>query len=293
MVAFGFLSLAAACSAPEGIEIHGHRGCRGYLPENSLEGFVFALRSGVPVLEMDVVISGDGAVVVSHEPWLNSTICLDQMGLPIPDSLAKAFNLFQMPYETIAQCDCGSLGHPDFPNQRPMKAPKPLLHDVIAHLEALCEKDYLAHPTYSIELKSTPETDGVFHPNPAVFVEKVLRVIAKNGVRERVVIQSFDPRILKALRKQNPRIKTSYLTEDPGDSPEKAMATLGFKPTIYSPYYKHVNPDMVTACNALGVKLIPWTINDPNTMQELMAMGVNGIITDVPLQLFEILNIPY
>lgn len=286
----GFL---AACSDPVGLEIHGHRGCRGYFPENSMEGFLFALRAGVPTLEMDVVIAGDGAVVVSHEAWLNPTICLDPKEQPIPDTLPPVFNLYQMPYATIASCDCGSLGHPKFPNQKKIKTAKPLLNDVLAKLESVCTKEYLAHPVYSIELKSAPETAGLYHPNPAEFVAKVLQVVSKYKVRERVVIQSFDPSILIALRKQAPRIKTSYLTENPTETLENAIAVLGFKPTVFSPNYLQVTPEMVATCRAEGVKLIPWTVNDPTEMRHLIALGVNGIITDVPLQLFEILNIPH
>jgi glycerophosphoryl diester phosphodiesterase len=279
------------CSRSVPIEIHGHRGCRGLMPENSMAAMLHALEIGVPTLEMDVVISADGQVLLSYEPWLNPTICLNPQGDTIPQDSGQYWNLYKMPYDEIALCDCGSLKHPDFPEQKRRTVHKPLLREIFNTLEKTANERFLAPSFYSIELKSDPETDGIFHPDPEVFVELVLQEVFDAGVADRTIIQSFDWRILLETKILAPNIAISFLVENP--NPEFAMdyRALGFTPNVYSPNYKSVTPEMVAHCREQGMKLIPWTVNNQEDMRRLIQMGVDGIITDYPNRLFLVLGL--
>jgi glycerophosphoryl diester phosphodiesterase len=288
---FCALLLSMSCSKQHPIEIHGHRGIRGHMPENTMSGMLYAQQLGVPTLEMDVVISADGEVLLSHEPWLNPIICLDPDGNHILQDSGKFWNLYKMPYEDIAKCDCGSLKHPDFPEQKRRPTKKPLLREILTTLEAVTRERFLAPLHYNIEIKSNPETDDLFHPKPEEYVETVLRVVYDAGVANRTIIQSFDWRILLETKILAPDIQTSFLVERPSEGFVLDYKALGFNPNIYSPYYKTVTEEMVSHCNAAGMKLIPWTVNQPEDMRRLIKLGVDGIITDYPDRLFLVLGL--
>ncbi len=263
-------------------EIHGHRGCRGLLPENTLPGFLHALALGVDALEMDVVLSADGQVVVSHEPWLSAAICLDPTGQAINPARERDFNLFRLPYATIRACDCGQRGHPVFPLQKSQTgAFKPLLREVLAAAET---KRWPVPPRYSIELKSSPAGDGVYHPAPAAFAAAVLAVLQLfEAALWRVTLMSFDARILRAVRQQAPHLATCLLSED-GRPWLASIAGLGFVPTTFGPDYQSVQPAAVRELRRRhpGLRLVPWTVNEPVAMRRLAALGVDGLTTDYP-----------
>ena len=117
-------------------EIHGHRGCRGLLPENTIPGFLYAIDLGVDALEMDVVMNGESDLVVSHEPFISPRICLDPEGNEIPEEMVEQINIYTMSQDSIERFDCGMKPHPKFPNQKKISATKPLLKDVIDTVEA-------------------------------------------------------------------------------------------------------------------------------------------------------------
>ena len=129
---FAFTEMTYAQPA---LDIQGHRGARGLMPENTVPSFIHALTLGVTTLELDVVVSRDSQVVVSHEPFLSSTICLSPDGKAIPVEEEKRYNLYQMDYDDIRRADCGSKGNPRFPEQRKMAVAKPLLTEVIDSVE--------------------------------------------------------------------------------------------------------------------------------------------------------------
>ena len=260
------------------LDIQGHRGCRGLLPENTIQAFIKALEIGVTTLEMDVVISKDGQVVVSHEPLLNPEICLDTLGNLITD---QNHNLYQMDYEQIAKCDCGSKGHPRFPEQQSMSSSKPLLSDVIKAVEWHIKSYTQLEVDYNIEIKSTKEGDGVYHPNPEVFSTIVYELIDRYLPMERVVLQSFDFRVLQYWHKKYPKVRLAALVEN-----EKSIATnlanLGFLPNIYSCDYQLLSQENVNELHQKGIKVIPWTVNEKEKMETLVSWGVDGLITDYP-----------
>ncbi|MBU6119800.1 glycerophosphodiester phosphodiesterase family protein [Hymenobacter siberiensis] len=264
-------------------ELHGHRGCRGLRPENTLPSLLHALALGVDVLEMDVIISADYQVVVSHEPWLNPAICLDLEGQPIESSPTPRFNLYQMPYATIRQCDCGLRRHPAFPEQVSEPAHKPLLREVLAAAEVVARPAGRPPIRYAIEIKSAPDGDNIFHPTPDYFLSLVLAEINKARVSARATVLCFDPRILRLAHQRQPDLATCLLLE--ADQPWLAsIQALGFVPTTLGPDFATVTAASVQQVRSLypSLRLVPWTVNQPADMMQLIALGVDGITTDYP-----------
>lgn len=272
-----------ACTVTEremnNIDIQGHRGARGLAPENSVPAFLMATRMGVTTLELDLVVSKDGRLVVSHEPYFSSVFCLDPKGSTIPSD--SVINIYQMTYEEIEQYDCGSKGNPNFPDQQLLTAPKPLLENVIEAVESEVETLGRASIYYNIELKTTKETDTTFHPVPAEFSDLVYEALSKKGILGRVTIQSFDFRTLQYFHKKYPEVRLALLIENEL-SWEENIDSLGFTPHIYSCYYPLLSKEIVSAIKAAGMKVIPWTINDVAEMEKQLEWEVDGIITDYP-----------
>jgi glycerophosphoryl diester phosphodiesterase len=266
-----------------GFDIQGHRGCRGLLPENTIPAMMKALDLGVTTLEMDVVITKDKKVVLSHDQWFAQEITTKPDGTYMGEREERKFNIYWMTYEEVKTFDVGMKPHPRFPQQQKMKVVKPLLSELIDSVRQYMMTSKRAFPDYNIETKSNPEFDGVFQPKPEEFVELLMGVIKEKGIEEHVIIQSFDFRTLQYLHQHYPAIKTAMLIEDfDKRSLEDQLKVLGFTPTIYSPDYSLVNKDLLKRCHQQNIKIIPWTVNDKETIGKLKAMGVDGIITDYP-----------
>ncbi|MEF8866876.1 MAG: glycerophosphodiester phosphodiesterase family protein [Salinibacter sp.] len=267
---------------PNGFDLQGHRGARGLVPENTIPAFRRALELGVTTLEMDVVVSADGVVVVSHEPWMARAKCLTPDGAPIPEGEARAHKIYEMSYERIASYDCGRTLE-DFPEQESVSAPKPRLRDVLQMAETYDDTHDRGPVFYNIETKSRPDWDGTLHPEPETFVRRVLAVVTAAGVAPRTTIQSFDPRTLEAAHRQNATVRIALLVGRAGNQGlDDNLTTLSFVPDIYSPNAELVDDALVSAVHNRGLALVPWTVNDPDAMTRLIRLGVDGLITDYP-----------
>ena len=271
------------------IEVHGHRGCRGLRPENTLPAFLHATRLGVDVLEMDVVLSADGEVVVSHEPWFAAAICRDPAGRTIDSTHEQQHKIYRLPYAAIRAYDCGSTRHPDFPQQQLEAAPKPLLREVFVAVEQLAAR--LGRPAvqYSIEIKCSPTGDGIDHPLPGPMVAAVGAVVRAANVAGRVRLLSFDKRVLQAARQQLPALPLCLLVEDLRPLPVH-LIELGFVPAIYGPMQELVTPILAAEAGALAMQLVPWTVNTEVDMRRLLQLPVSGITTDYPDCLLRLLG---
>ena len=284
-----FISAALAvifmqCSNSENLpnpDLEGHRGARGLYPENSIPGFIHALDLGVTTLEMDVVISADGKVVVSHEPFMSPEICILDDDSISPEQAEKEYNIYRMDYSRIMEFDCGSKPHPRFPEQKKIAVSKPLLKDVIDSAEAHAGESGRMLPWYNIETKCTPDGDGVHHPPPGEFTDRLMEVIREAGISDRCIIQSFDIRTLQHLHKEDAPVLLSLLIYN-NRTPEKNIEELGFTPDIYSPYHPFVDENLVEFCHSRSMKVVPWTVNDLREMRKLMKLGVDGLISDYP-----------
>lgn len=270
------------------IDKQGHRGCRGLMPENTIPAFLKAIDLGVNTLEMDVVFTQDNLAILSHEPFFNHEITTLPNGEFVLEADEKALNIYKMPYSEVVKYDVGLKAHPRFPEQLKIKAQKPLLSQLIDMVEKYVKSNTKKAIFYNIETKTTPQTDGIFHPKPKEFVDLLMAIILEKKIEKRVIIQSFDSRTLHYLHKIHPEIKTALLVEDFNKKEfSQQIIDLGFTPTIYSPAYELVTQKLVEECKTKKVKLIPWTVNDVENIKTLVKIGVDGIITDYPNLFFE------
>lgn len=265
------------------INIQGHRGCRGLLPENTIEAFKKAIELGVNTIELDIAVSKDTIVVVSHEPFMSRTICLDVNGNEIPVKDDKKYNLYQMTFDSIKQFDCGTKKHSRFPKQEKLKTYKPSLDEVIKS-----SKELNPDIKFNIEFKARPEYDRIFTPKPKDFVKFVLDVVNDNDAFKETSLQSFDLRILEEVKRQSPTMRVALLI-DGNESIAQKLSQLSYKPEIISPYFMLLSIENVAKYQNEGFKVIPWTVNKEKHLKRMIDFQVDGIITDYPDRLIELL----
>lgn len=272
-----------SCNSNPKLDVQGHRGCRGLLPENSLPAFEKAIDLGVKTLELDIAITKDKEVVVSHEPFISRFTCLNPEGNEIPKEMDMAYNLYHMTHEEIKEFDCGSKFHPSYPEQEKLKTYKPLLSEVF-EMDKVKESEI----KFNIELKSKPEYYGIYTPHPEEYVKIVLNEIEDKGMFNRVNLQSFDLAILEEIKKQSPKMKVALLIDEDENIATK-LAELSYKPEIISPYFELLTShDLIMNYQDKGYKIIPWTVNEEQDMFKMLRWNVDGIITDYPDKLLEI-----
>lgn len=265
------------------IDNQAHRGGRGLMPENTIAAMLAVMdNEKVTTLEMDLAITKDKQVVVSHDPILNPLITTKPDGSFIKaDELTKNI-IYQMDYATLAKYDVGLKMHPGFTSQKKLAAAIPTLSSLIDSVEEK-SKTIGRKMNYNIEIKSVEGKDITEHPVPDEFVELVVSTLQKKNILDRTSLQSFDLRPLRVLHEKYPSIKTAYLVfgADCANA-EKQIALLGFQPTIYSPEYKYVNQAMIDYCHQKNIQVIPWTVNTKEEINALIQLKVDGIITDYP-----------
>ncbi len=293
-VCLGLIVLGlAGCKKPTevnySIDLQGHRGCRGIYPENTIQGFVHALELGVTTLEMDLVISKDYQVIVSHEPFFSHEISRDSLGVDISEENERNHNIYQLTVPEIQQYDVGLRPHSRFPTQKKMEATKPVFKDVVKASEKVSLELGRTPPRYNIEIKRVPKQDSIYHPGAFDFASQVVYEVMKLGITERTTIQSFDPESLQMVRNIQPEIQVALLVENK-ESPMENISRLGFVPEIYSPDFKLVDEDLLFLCKEQNMQLIPWTVNEVADMEKLLQWKVDGIITDYPDRLFPLLK---
>jgi glycerophosphoryl diester phosphodiesterase len=276
------------------IEIQGHRGARGIAPENTIPGFQIAMESGAEGLELDLAMTSDGHLVVSHDPFVNRDVCLYPNGKPISDLI----RIRSLTLEQVQEFDCGTIKNPLFPHQIPIKGARiPSLQEVFK----LVEKSNIF---LSLEIK-TYEAYPEWTATPQEVVSEMVRMIHANSLEKRVRILSFDSRVFPLLKEQNLKSPKALLLEDgnfrmlsarhdvPGieGRAELGMIALAqkFEVDILSPNYKLLNQERVKAIQAAGFKVITWTVNHGD-WESVARMDVDGIITDYPGELIQFLK---
>ena len=255
------------------IEVHGHRGARAMMPENSLPAFEYAIGLGVDVLELDVAVTKDDVLVVSHDPEMSPVHCVGPEGSP---RLIR-----EMTYAQLQLWDCGAKANPEFPHQKAIPGTRvPSLDSVFA----LSKKGKFQ---FNVETKIFPHRPSVT-PEPERFAELMLAAIRKHHLEQRVIVQSFDFRTLKAMKRLAPEIRLSALLafapQDFVASAREAGAT------IVSPQFKLVTPEKVRVAHEAGLQVVPWTANTPADWEKLVAAGSDAIISDDPAALIEFLK---
>ncbi|MGB7785135.1 MAG: glycerophosphodiester phosphodiesterase family protein [Salinimicrobium sp.] len=262
-------------------EVHGHRGAAGHRAQNSLQGFQYAVDHGVDAIEMDVVISKDKQVVVSHEPYMASDYVLTPNGKPIAHARERSYNLYEMEYSEIKKFDIGSKWDFRFFWKKREKTYKPLLEEVIEAVEDQIQEKKLKPVVYSIELKSVPREYGSFQPQPEEFINLVVPILKKYRLEDRLIIQSFDPNLLNLLHEKYPEIKISYLSENPDT--QRQLSRLDFAPDYYSLDHRLIHDKkFVDSLKAQNIKVIAWTVNRNRDIRKMLNFGVDAIISDYP-----------
>jgi|HubBroStandDraft_6_1064221.scaffolds.fasta_scaffold15686_5 glycerophosphoryl diester phosphodiesterase len=265
--------LAAAClvlmslhAAPR-ILVHGHRGARAVRPENTIPAFQYAIEAGVDVLEMDVAVTKDNVLVISHDPHINPVICQG----PHPGVAIRELTLAH-----LGEYDCGSLKNPHFPKQLPVPGTRiPTLDQVLA----LSANNSVQ---FNIETKSFPDHPELT-PTPDVFASMMLEAIRKHKLESRCIVQSFDFRTLRAMKRLAPEIRLAALWEG-APRPFVDIASEA-EAGIISPDFHLVTPEQVKAAHAAKLEVVPWTADSPEDWQKLIDAGVDAIITDDPAAL--------
>jgi glycerophosphoryl diester phosphodiesterase len=309
-IAICALALASACSITH-FDLQGHRGARALRPENTLAGFAYALSIGVTALELDCGVTKDGVVVVSHDRVLNPDHTRDAEGrfLEAPGPLLRELTFAELQQYDVGRIRPGSDYAAQFPEQQPVDGERiPRLADVFA----LVQKGGNREVRFNVETKLDPtQPETTVAPEP--FVAALLKVIRDSRMEARTTIQSFDWRTLALVRKLAPEIVTVALTDQqpgedtmeigkPGASPwlagldvddhagsvPEAVKAIGA--AVWSPHALDLNPGVIAVAHALGLTVIPWTVNDPKDMERAIALGVDGLITDRPELLRSVLQ---
>jgi glycerophosphoryl diester phosphodiesterase len=283
IVVFSIFSFNCNSMNKHNLDIQGHRGCRGLMPENTIPAMLKALELGVTTLEMDVVITKDSQVVLSHEPFFNHEITTLPNGQWVSVDNEKLYNIYQLNYDSIQKYDVGIKPHPRFANQKKIPVYKPLLTTVMDSVQQYCATHNKTLPMFNIEIKSTLDGDNIYHPTVDVFCKLVMQVIEKHSTVRNTTIQSFDTRALQYMHKVYSSITLAALIEEKIPLDVSTIKNqLGFTPNIISPHYGLVNTTFINACHNASIKVIPWTVNDKPTMERLIKEGVDGIISDYP-----------
>jgi glycerophosphoryl diester phosphodiesterase len=272
--------------------IQGHRGARGYLPENSIEGFIFCIENNILAMELDLIVLPSGEVVVSHEPYPHSEYVrlenCDKYKENIMNKNEFLYNFFKMRYEDIQKFDCGSKPHPRFRMQKKIKTYKPLLSEVLEVCINLTLKKYQKYPFFNFEIKYKQEWESWGQPPANFVVEKVLETIYKAKLPSTsFCIESFNTEILNYLKRQSSNLTLAFLIENVKDKMEilEKMQEISFIPEIIAPHFSILDRILVQYFLQKGIKTWTWTVNDPATALELYQQGVESLITDYPTQI--------
>jgi glycerophosphoryl diester phosphodiesterase len=282
-------------------DIEAHRGGRALFPENTLQSFANALSMGVDTLELDIGVTHDGAIVVSHERGLNPDLARAADGVYVAP---PGIPFVQLRLEDVKKYDVGqirpnSVYAAQFPDQRVVPGTRiPTLKEVLE----LVRKSGDRHVRLNIETKIDPAHPEE-SPDPQRFVGLLLELLQAEKFSDRAMVQSFDWRTLQLVQKLAPAIPTVYLTLQKGSAPtvqlDKASDwTAGFNPAehanslprtikaaggaIWSPYFGDVNAALISESHGLGLSVVVWTVNKPDDIAHLIDMGVDGIISDRP-----------
>jgi glycerophosphoryl diester phosphodiesterase len=266
-----FLWSVMMLSGAERVLVHGHRGARSVKPENTLSAFEYAISVGADYLELDLAVTKDGVLVVSHDPLINESICQGPGGERMIHKLTLA---------EVKAWDCGSLKNKGFPKQEPVPGTKiPTFDEVLD----LAKKSKTIR--FNVEIKSDPKRPEL-QPEPEEFARMTAAAIRKHKLEKRVIVQSFDFRTLHAMKKVAPELTRCALY---GGTPKSFLkiAEEAGGVSIVAAYFALVNAEEVSAVHAAGMQVVPWTPNTVEAWDKLLALKVDAIITDDPGVLIE------
>ena len=262
--ALALLNLPAADKRK--IQVHGHRGARARRPENTLPAFRYALEQGVDVLELDVAVTRDNVAVVSHDPLLNPAICSGpKLGIPI----------HTLTHAQLLEYDCGAKKNPAFADQVPVVGTR------MPTLDEVFDLGKGNSVQFNVETKIFADRPEL-SPGPEAFTRLILDSIRRHGLEKRVILQSFDPRTLRVMKRLDATVRRSALFEKEADWLRIAQ---DFDAGILSPEFRLVTAERVSQAHAAGLEVVAWTANKPEDWRRLVETNVDAIISDDPAAL--------
>ncbi len=260
-------------------DLQGHRGARGLAPENTLPAFAAALAAGVTTLELDTGVTRDGVVVIHHDRRLNPDIARGPDGrwVEAPAPLIHALTYLELQRYDVGRLRPGSGTAQLFPDQQPADGTRiPRLADLFE----LVKKSGNDTVRFNIETKLSPQAPEETLP-PLEFARALIAEIRGAGLEPRTSIQSFDWRTLHAVEREAPGVATVYLTGRRGaDSQPKAVHAAGGR--LWAPNHEAMDSATLVEARALGLKVVPWTVNEPAAIERVLDLAVDGLITDYP-----------
>jgi glycerophosphoryl diester phosphodiesterase len=296
------LLILEASAGAMALDLQGHRGARALAPENTLSGFALALEIGVTTLELDIAITKDDVLVVSHDPLLNPDITRGPDGrfLDAPGPVIRQLTFAELQRYDVGRLKPGTSYAKRYPQQRADDGARiPRLSDVFA----LARKSGNEAVRFAIETKVTPFNPQET-PDPESYARAVVAAIRDAGMARRSTILSFDWRTLAVVQREAPEIGTVYLTaqqswldnvaadkpdgsawtngiqyKDHGSIPKMIKAAGG---RIWSAYYGDLDRAKVKEARELGIQVLAWTVNSPADIARTLDLGVDGIVTDRP-----------
>ncbi len=277
-----------AHNQPLSVDLQGHRGARGLLPENSIPAFEECIEQGMTTLELDTNLTADGQLIVYHDDVINPTLCLNGDGQP-----AEPIPVRQLSVDQLKRYDCGAIQHPKFPTQQVQ--PGLTLITLDEFFEWVLAYD--GELGFNVELKFAPQADEAELREAAAVMAATLQ---RHGVSSRTIVQSFRPEVLPMVRALDQEVRLSALFQPsdwqglqlilglPANSHDILEQTIAAGADTISPHYLYVKPRYVRRCREAGIEVIPWTVNDKPTMRRMLRYGVDGIISDYPDRLAEV-----
>jgi glycerophosphoryl diester phosphodiesterase len=270
-ISTALLCAAIMSAAASSIQVHGHRGARSVLPENSIPAFEHAIRAGTDAIELDLVVTKDNVLIVTHDPTVNESLCSGPHKGPYR----------QLTLAQVRELDCGSKADPAFPKQKAVGGTRiPTLDDVLGLGKG-------NRVLFNIEIKSFPGK-AYLTPAPDEYAKLVLDAIRRHRMEKRSMVQSFDYRVLHAMKRIAPEIPLNALFFN--DTREFAEIARDAGVATVAPHYSLVTKEKASRAHAAGIKVIPWTANTRDLWKNLLDAGVDGIITDDPAELISFLQ---
>lgn len=261
------------------------------MPENTLDAMLNAVDLGVNTLEMDLVVTADGKVILSHDRYFHHRYATRPDGTPVEWDQPREY-LWTMPYDSVTRYDVGLKPNADWPEKKCQPAIKQLASEVIASVESYTKENGLKPVKYNIEIKSDFDDEGgiegVHWPEYKEFVDYCAPVLQAAGLGDRLIVQSFDWRALNYLNEKYPEFTLSYLIRDYDLVFDEFMGRLDFVPEWLSPPHEIVTAEFLAEAWKRGMKVVAWTVDQPEEMKRLMDLKIDGIISNYPDRLIEI-----
>jgi glycerophosphoryl diester phosphodiesterase len=254
--------------------IIGQQGCRGAMPGNTVHACMHALKSGVNTIELDVMMTADGELVVMDHNVLSPLHYYHPF-------VKEDKKVNDITYDELQEYDCGRKFHREYPFRKNISSTIPSLKDVFARIEKYTLWNNSRPARYYLDIKTSPTTDNIYHPKPEEIIVKLTDLIRTLNIGRRCTVISSDVRPLQHMQRLNQHVAIGLKVENE-ESVEDNIEALGFLPAIYIPEFHSVSREMIYTVQGKGIKIIPVGANDLLDMNEMFCMGVDGLLTDYP-----------